>query len=307
VRFSITTPVLNGRKFIDQTILSVVSQTGPFSIRYHIQDGGSNDGTLDLLAAWKLRLAHEFPVGCEGIEFSFASAPDQSLYEGVSNGFSACGDSDVMAWINSDDRFEGGAFATVYDVFSRYVDVKWVTGRPTVINECGEILDIMPLIPFPQEAVAAGIFDNRFAHAFIQQEGTFWRPSLWKTAGGLNRRYRLAGDFDLWRRFATHAELVICNTILGCFRFRQGQLSSDMTAYYREVDSSLSGDETKIRARVSKRYASARFRYPVLVRHYSGPWSLERWPMCAVPILGTKAFWAEHWRITVMSWWDKLS
>jgi len=47
MRFSIVTPVLNGEKFLDQTILSVVGQTGPFSIRYHIQDGGSNDGTLD--------------------------------------------------------------------------------------------------------------------------------------------------------------------------------------------------------------------------------------------------------------------
>ena len=57
MRFTIVTPVLNGEKFLDQTILSVVSQAGPFSIRYHIQDGGSKDATLKLLAAWKARLA----------------------------------------------------------------------------------------------------------------------------------------------------------------------------------------------------------------------------------------------------------
>src|ERR1700730_3330723 len=51
MRFGIVTPVLNGEKFLDQTVLSVVSQAGPFTIRYHVQDGGSKDGTLQILAA----------------------------------------------------------------------------------------------------------------------------------------------------------------------------------------------------------------------------------------------------------------
>ena len=46
MRFAIVTPVLNGEKFLDQSILSVVSQTGPFTIRYHVQAGGSKDRTL---------------------------------------------------------------------------------------------------------------------------------------------------------------------------------------------------------------------------------------------------------------------
>ena len=51
MRFAIVTPVLNGEKFLDQSILSVVSQTGPFTIRYHVQAGGSKDRTLEILAA----------------------------------------------------------------------------------------------------------------------------------------------------------------------------------------------------------------------------------------------------------------
>ena len=115
MRFAIVTPVLNGEKFLDQSILSVVSQTGPFTIRYHVQDGGSKDRTLEILAAWKSRLARDFPVFCEGIEFSFASAPDRGVYEAINRGFAPCAyaDADAMAWINADDRFEPGAFATV--------------------------------------------------------------------------------------------------------------------------------------------------------------------------------------------------
>jgi len=117
MRFNIVTPVLNGEKFINETILSVVSQTGPFSIRYHVQDGVSTDSTIKLLTAWQNRLANDFPINCAGIEFSFSSEPDRGLYDAVNRGFTACGDSDLMAWINADDRYEPGAFVTVAEIF----------------------------------------------------------------------------------------------------------------------------------------------------------------------------------------------
>ena len=52
-RFAIVTPVFNGARFLDETILSVLAQAGPFGLRYHVQDGGSTDGTVEKLAAWK--------------------------------------------------------------------------------------------------------------------------------------------------------------------------------------------------------------------------------------------------------------
>ena len=54
MRFAILTPVLDGEKFLDQSILSVVSQTGPFTIRYHVRDGGSKDRTLEILAGMEI-------------------------------------------------------------------------------------------------------------------------------------------------------------------------------------------------------------------------------------------------------------
>ena len=236
MRFNIVTPVLNGEKFINETILSVVSQTGPFSIRYHVQDGVSTNSTIKLLTAWKNRLANDFPINCAGIKFSFSSEPDRGLYDAVNRGFAACGDSDFMAWINADDRFEPGAFVTVAEIFDKHSDIDWVTGRPTVINEAGGMLHISPIVPFPRTAIAAGIFEGRFARPFIQQEGTFWRPGLWEKTGGLNANFRFAGDFDLWRRFAMQSDLVIVDTILGCFRIRRGQLTDDLRHYHAEID-----------------------------------------------------------------------
>ncbi|MGH6840169.1 MAG: glycosyltransferase [Methylocella sp.] len=306
MRFCIVTPVLNGGKFLNETILSVVAQSGPFTIRYHVQDGGSKDATLDILTAWQTRLARDFPLLCEGIEFSFASAPDRGLYDAVNRGFAACGSADAMAWINADDRFEPGAFTTVEDIFNNHPDIAWVTGRPTTIAESGALLHMSPITPFPRKAIEAGIFDGRFARPFIEQEATFWRRRLWDKAGGVNPDFRLAGDFDLWRRFAKQSDLVIVDTILGCFRVRAGQLTTNMAKYHSEIDSSLSPGEKNTRAKAAKSYSRAGFTYRVLVNYY-GPWRCERWPMCIAPMFGTKAFGVERLRVIVMTWLAKMS
>jgi glycosyltransferase involved in cell wall biosynthesis len=298
MRFSIVTPVLNGESFINETILSVVTQSGPFSIRYHVQDGGSTDSTIKLLTAWQNRLANDFPIGCAEIKFSFSSERDRGLYDAINRGFSVCDAADVMTWINADDRFEPGGFTTVSNIMKSNPDIDWLTGRSTTINEAGECLYISPVTPLPRNAIAAGIFDGRFAVPFIQQEGTFWRPSLWKAVGGLNADFRLAGDFDLWRRFATKKDLVSVNAIFGCFRMRSGQLSADKVPYHAEIDASMSAAEKEIRVKASNLYKWHGFRYPVMIRHYGGPWVRECWPMSVLPFLGGPGFKLERWRLT---------
>lgn len=69
----------------------------------------------------------------------------------------------------------------------------------------------------------------------IQQESTFFRRRLYEHVGGLNTRYRLAGDFDLWRRFARHAELHQLGAVVGGFRFHGSNLSGDLNAYCDEA------------------------------------------------------------------------
>lgn len=297
MRFNIVTPVFNGARFLNETMMGVISQAGDFSIRYHVQDAGSTDGTLELLEGWRRRLAEGFPVNCRGVEFSFVSEKDKGLYDGVNKGFAHCGEADAMTWINADDRFEPGAFATVANIFENFPDVAWVTGRPTTLAETGEMLWLSPVTAYPQRAIAAGIFEGRFATPFIQQEGTFWRPRLWNDAGGLDARFRLAGDFDLWRRFARRAPLVGVDAILGCFRTRAGQLSSDRAAYHSEVDASMTDEDRNARDKASFMYKVRGYKYPVMVRHWGGPWVQENWPMAVLPFLGGRGFKLEHWRL----------
>ena len=133
--FSIITPVFNGRTFLDEAILSVVTQAGPFSIRYHVQDGGSSDGTLEALERWSERLSRDFPIVCNDVEFSYASAKDGGPYDAVNKGFGRIGDGDFMSWINADDRYQPGAFASVAQIFQKFSDVSWIASRPVLMSE----------------------------------------------------------------------------------------------------------------------------------------------------------------------------
>jgi hypothetical protein len=84
-------------------------------------------------------------------------------------------------------------------------------------------------------------------------------------------------------------------------------MSADLAPYQAEIDASLSPDEVEFRAKTSKAYARAWFTYPVLVRYFMRPWRRQSWPMCVAPFLGTRAFRAEHLRISILQWIVALS
>src|SRR5450631_3010577 len=90
--FTIVTPSYNSAGFIRSTIGSVVSQSGHFRLRYHVQDGGSNDDTVAELQRWAERLrSKRFPINCYGVDFSYSVEPDGGMYDAIRIGFAHCG------------------------------------------------------------------------------------------------------------------------------------------------------------------------------------------------------------------------
>ncbi|MDB5689545.1 MAG: hypothetical protein JWL91_1421 [Sphingomonas bacterium] len=237
--FCIVTPVFNGAAYIDDTIASVLAQGGDFDLHYHIQDGGSTDGTLAKVRRWQ-KLAAALKT-CRKLVFTCSSGPDTGMYDAVNKGFARAlppGDDVVMGWIASDDRVAPGAFATILAIRAQFPDIRFMGGRISLLDHHGSILGIHPLVPFSRRCMAAGLYDGRTL-SFIMQEGSFWCADIWRKAGGLDTRFRLAGDWDLWRRMAAHADYVSVDSLLGFHRRRPGQLSEQMELYYSEVDGAL--------------------------------------------------------------------
>ncbi|WP_175426716.1 glycosyltransferase [Azospirillum brasilense] len=253
--FQIVTPCLDSAAFIDDTVASVLSQSGDFEIVYHVQDGGSRDGTLERLEHWQACLENgNFPILCRGIRMTVDSRMDNGMYDALNRGFAQLGvDGDsLMGWINASDRLAPGALQTACDVTAAFPDIEWLTGRITRLNARGSLVHIEDCFAFPAKTLAAGLHDNRHL-PFLQQEGSLWTGRLWHACGGLDTRLRIAGDFDLWRRFAGRGAPTVVNSVLGQFRHHDRQLGAG-DGYIRELDASFTDAMAAHRAAVWAEY-----------------------------------------------------
>src|SRR3954469_16463600 len=104
MRISIVTPSFNQCGYLHRTAESILSQRGPFELEWIVVDGGSADGTVDLLAL----LASSDP------RVQFTSGPDRGQSHAINVGMTRA-KGDVVAWLNSDDLYAPGALATVAD------------------------------------------------------------------------------------------------------------------------------------------------------------------------------------------------
>ena len=268
----LATPCYNAAATLGRTLESIIAQQGVF-LRYHVQDAASTDGSQDVLASFAARIADD-PVRYGHIEFTWSSERDSGLYDGISRAF-GCMDipaDALMGWLNADDTLCDGALALVGAAAADLPQCDWFGGVPRVIGEAGELLaqgraDFV----YPQPLIAAGACDGLHWRN-LQQEGTFWRKRLWDKAGGIDARFRLAGDWDLWRRMAQHSAYLQLPCTLAAFHKRDGQLSAG-NAYLDELDSVL--------PRSSRRNALLRFLVSVkkakvnVPQQMGGHWSLS--------------------------------
>lgn len=232
MKFSIVTPVYNGEKFIAETIRSVLSQEGDFEIEYIIMDGGSTDGTLEIIKKYDALIhSNKFPVRCKKLILVWSSEKDNGMYDAVNKGFQKA-TGDIYAYINADDIYLPGAFSKVVKTFEKFGEIRWLKGINSVIDEFSKPVKTNPCYIYNQQWIQLGIYGiNAY---FIHQESVFWRSELWKTTGGIDGKLKLAGDYYLWIQFSKYTPLWSLNAPLGGFRKRPGQQSENMSGYRKE-------------------------------------------------------------------------
>lgn len=218
-KISIVTVSYNMVNYIEDTILSVISQQYP-NLEYIVIDGGSKDGTVDIIKKYEQWITY------------WISEPDNGMYDAIQKGFSKA-TGEIMAYINSDDKFHYNALFTAATIFSSEEDVEWILGRASFYNEEGSIVDVKDLKKWSKFNYYLGDYQ------WIQQESVFWKRSLWLKAGSkINTSLKYAGDYELWLRFFRFAKLYSVETVFAGFRFRtKDQLSLDkLDSYIYEVD-----------------------------------------------------------------------
>jgi len=162
----------------------VLAQDYP-RIEYMIVDGGSTDGTVEIIKKYQGRLAW------------WVSEKDRGQTDAINKGFGRA-NGEILAWLNSDDTYEPGAVSAAVAYLQEHPEVGMVYGDANFINEAGSVIG-----RFNSAQTSYRLLRRGYAH--IPQQTMFFRTSLWQEVGPLDPSFYFAMDYDLWVRIAARA------------------------------------------------------------------------------------------------------
>ncbi len=177
---SIVTPSYNQAQFLRETMHSVLSQDYP-NIEYIVIDGGSSDGSPDIILEYTDRLAY------------WVSEPDQGQADALQRGF-ARASGEIIAFLNSDDVYLPGAVGTAVEALEADPGLALIHGDSIYVDASGQEIG--------RKIGLGGDFLGHFLDQFnpISQPSTFLRKRAYDVAGGIDPTLHLAMDYDLWCR-----------------------------------------------------------------------------------------------------------
>jgi glycosyltransferase involved in cell wall biosynthesis len=175
---SVVTPCYNMAKYLPEAIESVLSQDYPH-IEYIVVDGGSTDGSIELLERYKDRLS--YTSGPDG-------GPSDAAFQGLQR---ARGE--ILTWLNADDSFLPGAISTAVAYLDAHPQTGVVYGEGWWIDEQGAVISRYPTLAFDAKVLERD--------CFICQPTAFLRASAYRRVP-LDPKVERSFDYDLWIRMA---------------------------------------------------------------------------------------------------------
>ena len=178
-RITIVTPSFNQAKYLPETIESILSQDYP-NLEYIVIDGGSTDGSVDIIKKYESRLSY------------WVSEKDNGQSDAIMKGFERS-TGELFAWVNSDDVLFPGC---LHRIASTYIG----QGQPDIIHSDVAYLNSEGRIIRFVRTPAQNLFLCSRGVWYAQAPAVFFKSRLFRQTGGLNRNYHLSMDFDIWVR-----------------------------------------------------------------------------------------------------------
>jgi glycosyltransferase involved in cell wall biosynthesis len=178
---TIVTPSFNQAPFLRAAIESVLSQEHP-AVEYIVLDGGSSDGSIDILKEYDGRLA-------------WASRPDRGQADALAKGFAQARGS-ILGWLNADDVLLPHALSEAAAYLAGHPDIALVYGNAVFIDAGGrELMPCRQVRPFDLRRL-------RYGSDYIVQPSAFFRRAAYEAVGGIDRDLHWSMDYDLWLKIA---------------------------------------------------------------------------------------------------------
>ncbi len=225
---SVVVPCLNARAYLAETLASVAAQ-GRQPTESIVVDGGSTDGSIEVIRAW---------VEARQGQARWLSEPDRGQADAINKGMATAA-GDVVGWLNADDLLEPGALAMVAEAFERDRELDFVWGFCLVIDGDGRPLYIQN--PFARDFAAL-----RFHRNFVPQPGSFFRRSLVERFGPLDISYDYMFDYEFFLRLAGNVKARFLPMVLARFRLHtESKTGRAHRAFLREERRAFRAHEGK--------------------------------------------------------------
>ena len=212
---TIVTPTLNQAAYIRETIDSVAAQDYP-NVEHIIADGGSTDGTLDILRSY-------------GNKIIWWSEKDAGQAAAINTAIRRSAGL-IISWLNSDDTLLPSAASWAVDAFRRNPDAGVVFGNTLFTGPSGVPLFASTSIPFQYED-----FITKCRNP-IPQPSSFFRREAFKQAGGLDPNLHYFFDWDLWLRIGLNWPIVYDPVLLSTYRLHSASKTEGSKCYAHELE-----------------------------------------------------------------------
>lgn len=204
-KISIVTPSYNQAEFLERTILSVLNQNYP-NLEYIIIDGGSTDGSVEIIKKYERYLVY------------WVSEKDKGQTDAINKGFQK-GTGEILAWLNSDDTYLPETFYKVVKGLEQNPETDLIFGNIYFIDESDKRIGELRFTEFGFDTL---IYEGGNLH----QTGTFWKKEIYKRVGGLNSNYKFCMDYDFFCRIGKMGKLFYVKDYFANFRIHANAKSS---------------------------------------------------------------------------------
>lgn len=204
-RISVITPSFNQVAFLERTLRSVLDQNYP-NLEYIVIDGGSTDGSVDVLKKYESRLAY------------WVSEKDRGQSHALNKGFERA-TGEIIGWLNSDDLYCPGALFHVGEWFAAHPKDDVHYGGLYLVDKDDRVTD----------AHWAATPDARYTYFVgmdVHQQSLFWRRDLMKRVGTIDESFRFSMDLDFVLRLMLNGRVSRTKRYLGMFREHEAAKTS---------------------------------------------------------------------------------